>query len=66
MLYRITNRGPACTITFLGAFEEDETRQFNQGEIDQYVAMNGVPFAASLNQQQFEVEYLSEDGEGKN
>jgi hypothetical protein len=59
MLYRITNKGEARTVTFLAVFAEGETKEFGQDEINNYQAMNGVKLASALDPEEFELEYIS-------
>jgi hypothetical protein len=65
MLYRITNKGPARTVTYLAVFTEGETRDFTVEEIKQYQNMNGVPLASTdlANEDQFDVVVITGDDE---
>lgn len=68
MLYRITNKGEARTVTFLGVFAEGETREFTQQEIDNYQAMNGVPLYSSelADEDQFDILTVGQSEEDDN
>lgn len=66
MLYKVTNKGPARTVDFLGVFAEGQSQEFTEAQIEHYQDRLGVPaFASDLaDENQFDVEVITE-GEGK-
>lgn len=66
MLTKITNKGAARTVDFLGVFAADETKEFTEVEMQQYQSLSGVPLSSSIltDEEQFDIEYVSEGGEG--
>jgi len=65
MLYKVTNKGPARTVDFLGVFAEGETKELTQAEIDHYQDRLGVPVFSSIlvDENEFDVEVITK-GEG--
>lgn len=62
MLIRVTNKGEARTVDFLGVFAKGEVRELTMADIDNYQRMNGVPLASSelSDEDQFDIVFLSE------
>lgn len=65
MRFKITNKGPARTVDFLGVFSEGETREFTQGDMDNYQNLSGVPVFSSVltDEAQFDLEVIGEGEE---
>ena len=67
MLFKVTNKGPARTIDFLGVFAEGETREFTVDEVELFQHMSGVGLPSSIlaDENEFDVEVITEAEEGK-
>jgi hypothetical protein len=66
MLLKVTNKGKARTVDFLGVFAEGESREFTRAEMENYQHMSGVPvFSGPLtNEDEFDVMVITEQKEG--
>jgi len=66
MLLKVTNKGPARTVDFLGVFAEGEMREFNQTEIEHFQNLSGIPIFGSVlaNEDEFDVEVDKDGKEG--
>lgn len=63
MLYKITNKGEARTVTHLGVFAKGETRDFSQEDLEMFQHMSGVPVFSSVlsDPDEFDVVVFGDD-----